>query len=373
MKKIFCILLAFSVSVSAFALEIGGEPPTYKAKTPGNPTQEGLADLVNTELASAFNSAKDDLNDTIGGMVNKPEKFIQAWGNSGIFASHGATQRAFGGYKIFTVTIGSMMGFQLPVSPFKIIDELENVTQRLNKEGDIALGFNPQMFNAHIGFNMSFLVKNLYLGLRFGYLKLPNFIEGLSYDNGSVGFLVNYQLLPQINLFGVLAWRGINLGTGFIYQGTVLDYKIALSPISQSTGQVTGLNSSLNLTIKPELVLNMDIKTYTIPIEAMTALKILFLNIPFGLGFDIGFGKSDLKVGMNGDVIVDGLNSNFLEKDDDGKLSISAGGDMAPTALNIKLMTGLGFAAGPVIVDIPFTYYFRGNGFSIGFTAGVTF
>ncbi|MDR2495264.1 MAG: hypothetical protein LBD24_08600, partial [Spirochaetaceae bacterium] len=123
--------------------------------------------------------------------------------------------------------------------------------------------------------------------------------------------------------------------------------------------------------IDPSLSLKMDVDTVTIPIEANTAVKLLwFLNVGAGVGFDLGFGRSDLTVGAKGNVNIENLNGP-LSQDKPGSITLKAGGDMMPAVFNLKLMTSVGINIGPVLLDIPFTYYFLDNGINAGITIGV--
>jgi len=374
--KIFCAILFLAGTISAFALDIDGMAPTFT----GNST--AVVDAFNLAIGGVdrkggvFGKALDDLRDVAGDIDSKPEAFIQSWGNSAVFASHGATQRGYGDYKLFSFTLGPMIGVQLPGDPFSIMNDLDNLTQKLNDDRDIKLGISPQVFNARLGINTSkFLLDKLYLGLHLGFIKLNGDdlgLKGFSFDNFSLGATANYQLIPQKKLAaGLLLWRGVNVGSGLIYQGTKIGYSINLDRIEEPLGAVPGISGNINLTIDPKITLDMDISTVTIPLEATTAVKLLwFLNIPLGVGVDLGFGKSDIKLGMNGDVNVTGLTGNVVQQDKAGDIYVSAGGDVAPSFFNLKLMTGVGLNFGPVVLDIPVTFYL-GNGYNIGVTVGI--
>lgn len=345
------------------AMDVTGTPPVFGGTDP-------VVQELNNELAAAFNMILDDLRADVGGIKAKPEDFIKAWGDAGVFASHGATQRAYGGYKLVAVTAGPMIGLRLPGSPFNIMDELNSMTGKLNNEQDKKLGVNPQLLNIYVGVNTSkFLLKDLYLGLRFGFMKLDNLIEGFSFDNFSMGAMVNYQLAaPKTLANGMLVWRGVNVGTGFIYQETKINYGLGLGSYTQDFA-AAGING--NITIEPNLSLDMKVNTYVVPVELTTAVRLLwFLNIPLGLGFDLGFGKSDVRLGINGRINANiDYTGEHLHTDHPGNLSISAGGDMAPSVFNLKLMTGIGINIGPAVLDIPVTFYLD-NGFSAGVSLG---
>jgi len=47
-------------------------------------------------------------------------------------------------------------------------------------------------------------------------------------------------------------------------------------------------------------------------------------------------------------------------------------GKSNPNIINVKGLFAAGFNFGPVIIDIPVTYYFLSNGWSLGLTFGVT-
>jgi len=372
-KTIFVVVLVLAGTISAYALDIKGTAPTFKGS---DPNYQQLADALNNQLKSAFNDALNDLRDQTAGIDKKPEDFIQAWGNSAVFASQGASQRGYGGYKLFAVTAGPMIGLQLPGSPFSIMDELDSLSDKLKDDGDIKLGINPQLLNVRVGMNMSqFLLKNLYLGVQVGYMSLDNLMDGFSFSNFSLGVTANYQLLPPLSLAGLVLWRGVNVGSGLIYQGTTIGLTVGLDSINQDIGAVSapGMSNINNLKLKldPELALNMDISTVTIPLEATTAIRLLyFLNLSLGVGVDLGLGTSAMKVGMNGDINVDGNLPSQIQRADSEKISVDAGGDMSPSVFNLKFMTGIGFNFGPVVLDIPVIFYLD-SGYSVGLTLGV--
>lgn len=364
------MFLILSVAVSAFSqnIKIDGTPPTIA----GNPNG------INEKLNDAFNGLKEELRKQIGSLNTEPKNLIQAFGNASVYASHGATQRGFGGYKTFAATLGPAFGFQLPISPFEIADFFSggDPLQGIFDDGDLTFGINPQAINAQISFNTSFLLKNLYLGLRIGYTPdfgsmIGDMMGGmnLSFNNFLIGVTANYQLIPSLNLFGLLTWRGVNLGTGLLIQNTKLDIAYGVGVIDQPLDP-TLTNTSLQ--IDPNLYFNMKITTVTIPLEAMTAVKLLFLNVPIGIGADVAFGKSEMNIGMNSDIKIIDPN-NYIGSTEPGYLAISAGGEMSPQFFNLKLMTGIGFNFGPVIIDIPITWYFADNGLNFGLTVGVAF
>jgi hypothetical protein len=60
----------------------------------------------------------------------------------------------------------------------------------------------------------------------------------------------------------------------------------------------------------------------------------------------------------------------FIQQKDSGLGKIELSNSGTPTRANFKIMSGLGFTLGPVIIDIPITYYPASNGFNLGITIG---
>jgi len=374
MRKLVCVLLVFAMAIPAFAqqLHVTGTPPEVSGSS--------VSGFNNANIATAFSQILTELNSQFSNIsYNNPQKFLQGMGNSSVYASHGATTRAYGGYKRFSATLGSTVGLQLPESLLTIYDNVDGISDSLEREGDINLGYSPNFFNASVGINMGvikFLPKhlgflkrdNLYVGLRAGYFSLPpGFLEDISYKSLTLGITANYQLIPTVGV-GVIKWRGVNLGTGFIYNSS----SFGISGLPMGGEIKKPIVSGYNLVIEPKAYMNMDVTTYTIPLEAVTAIKLLIFNIPFGLGADIAFGKASADFGLSSDVNYDNLPSGYTQVKK-GDITVSGGVSNSPSIFNFKIMTGIGVNFGPVVLDVPITIYPAVNGYSFGITAGAVF
>jgi hypothetical protein len=344
-----------------------------KLRIDGTPPKTGDINL-DAAIAGEWTKFIQDVDDEINDIDSKPEKLIRGFADASIYAGQGASQRGYAGYKLFAFTIGPMVGVKLPGSPFEIMDELDGLTDTLNEEHDLKIGLDVQAISGQISINTSaFLLEDLYLGLRFGYFKLNNAIDDLGFKTFSIGVVGNYQLFKEKSFAaGLVKWRGLNLGTGFLYQSTDLNYAASIDSYSESFIE-GGVN--YNLAVDPRLVLDLSTKTFTIPLEVSTSLRLLWvLNLTLGAGVDIGFGSSNLTLGADGDIRVSEVSSygysTPVTTTDPGNLSLEGGGKMRPTVFNPKLMGGFGFSFGPVILDIPVTWYPVENGFSVGVTLG---
>jgi hypothetical protein len=236
-------------------------------------------------------------------------------------------------------------------------------------------GANLQLINAQIGINTSkFLLKDLYLGFKFSLGKLPIGsldIPGFSFRDLSLGLTGNYQLIGQKKLAAdLILWRGINIGTAFIWQNTSMGFSFPI-PRDSDWIDIGGLSIGINYDIKADLEFNVN--TFIIPLEAMTSIRLFwFLDFAAGAGVDIGFGSSTLDVIGSAKVNFPNIGQLGAVLDKPGSLSLNMGGSASPTLFNPKLMIGLGFGPGPVIIDIPVTWYFLNNGYSFGITLGFT-
>ncbi|MCL1815945.1 MAG: hypothetical protein FWG27_09040 [Treponema sp.] len=337
-KKLGLILFLVCLAGKAFALEI---------------------EFISNGMGGIDGGLLGSFKTEIEGIHDNPQNFIRGFADASVFASHGATQRAYGDYNIFAFTIGPMIGFRLPGSLFNAMGDIQDTADRLEREHDLKFGVNIQAINAEVGINISFLVDRLYLGLRFGYFNLTNdLIENINFKILHTGMVAHYRLLKGIDL-GVFKWRGITAETGFLYQKTTLGYTYVLD----------GSDSSGFTAKDPTLNFDMQVTTYTIPLEVNTSILLIkFLNLNVGLGTDFAFGKNDMSINLHSPIYD---NSDTYQ----GYLRVKGGGKMSPTILNPKVMANLGFQFGPVLLDVPITYYFTnsGSGLSAGVTLGIVF
>ena len=360
-----------------FAIDIVLTPPTYEGEH---------SDILNSEMAKLFDDFKSEIGDALGGISDIQSSLIKGFANTTVFSSAGATQRTFYGYKTFGATIGAMGSLQFPRNPITLIKDItsalgsfgddlsdfDDFFDKLGVTGNNNFGVDIQPLNAQFGLNTSkFLLDGLYLGLKLGYMKL-DFSPYVTYGNFSAGLMGNYQIFKHRSLGkNLFVWRGLNAGTGIIYQNTNLDFKYSLNSEIVNI-PINGENVSPILEMN--LLLDWKSSSFTIPIEAMTSVRLLgFLNIPLGLGVDIGFGKSNMLISGSIDNISfasSELPFDLREKTP-GYIEVSLQGNESSSIFHPKLMSGIGFSLGPVVIDFPITYYFTENGFNAGLTIGV--
>lgn len=258
-----------------------------------------------------------------------------------------------------------MAGVQAPSTEpdYYTSDSLED---DLRADGDVEAGVGASIaINA--GIHAKFIAYGLYLSGIFGKVKLGD-AESDEYDFDStvIGGRVNYALIQSHGiLLGFLKWRGLSLGTGFIYQKSEANYQFAIDTVSQS---FTGGPYSGTLSVDPTVNFGFETTTYTVPIDIVTSFQLLWiLNITLGGGVDIVYGHTDLNLDAAGDVNVAFTGTSTAVTP--GRLEIDGSTrDVSPDHIHPKLMAGVGVQIGPIKLDVPVIYY-PDAGAAVGITA----
>jgi hypothetical protein len=391
-KLLVSVFLLFLAGMVFGVPKITVEPPQFTSS--GYPAE--VIDKINVEAVSIFREFEITLNKKLYFLPSNVHKPAGGFANASVFSSDGASQRGYEGYNAFSLTFGFMGALQLP--QFTLLDDIKNaiINSGDNKmEPDfmeeifnIPFGVDAQVFNAQLGINTSkFLLKGLYLGFKFGMFDTDwiktLLLSDFSFRTMSVGINASYQLISQKRLFGSLfVWRGLNLGAGFTWQNTHLIFTPSL-PIDDelknvqiSLPSIEGINlpREINFPLDDSFHLSFDTYTYIIPLGAMTSIRLLgFLNVALGAGVDIAFGVTNIDAHGSFDVRVNDIQGlEGLEMKTPPSVTFSLPGTSAPGIFNPKVMGAMGFNFGPIIIDIPFTYYFKDNGFCLGFTLGLS-
>ena len=391
-KKLPLLILIFALTGTnaLFAINVTITPPEFE----GTGIYAHLADSLNQLMNEAFCfTFLQDIEDQINGLDEEPTKFIGAFASSSVFASDSASQRGYGGYKKFAATAGLMIGGKVPDSYKDVQTLFSDPTEfwdRMKEEGDLSVGLGAQALSVQIGLNTSeYLVNGLYLGLKAGYLRIDGDVPKLgpaSVGALAIGAMGNYQLIGH-KLGGPLLWRGINVGTGIVYNRLDLGISYALDSDKTKTNHMvedsfTGAKVYADVSMKPSIKLDFNVSTIRIPLELMTSVRLLWIfNVALGAGIDLGFGSTVLSASgaidecrienMMVDVGGGKVPLTGFTQTKDASISVTMSGMSGPSFLNPKIMLGTGVTLGPVIIDFPVTYYFLSNGFNAGITVGV--
>jgi hypothetical protein len=399
MRKSRLILFAAGAALFLFGAQAFAEVTvTITAPTltfSGNTTAvDNALNALFASASSAYNAEiadyQTEANDTLDPYGNL-DKLAQGFADSNVMASNAGTLPSCQGYKLFTVSAGIMGGAQLPTTDLSTI---QNFSATLNDDPNQYLGAAPAL-NVNVGFHVGTLLKTFgfgdnadrwYVNVHGGRYNGSYDAKDSSFDmkTTSVGFGVNYQLIkPKSVAVGLFKWRGVSVGSGLSYQRNTFDSTTTLDtivqPISMDT-DAAGPNIvvSGDLTSTPVVGIGVDMKTYSIPLQAATSFQVLWvLNVSAGIGADIVFGKSDIIATSSSNLnisnvstTVAGVSTPLTYDETDGSVTVDASTtDIKPTLARARVNLGLGINAGPFKIDVPLYYYFS-DGIAMGMTVG---
>lgn len=346
MKKILIMLaVLFFTASAASALTV-----TVKFDNP-DANLDALAADIKNELE----------NGELKKFDNMP-KLAKGFANSNTYASGAGTMRGYQGYDIFGISIGTMLSVQAPSSDPSFYKDLQDDLDN----GDVYAGMGANLLAGQIGLNLSFLVDDLYLAFRFGKFnstlggETDDFKVGL--DSGLFGILLNYQLIGQKSILGrSMLWRGISVESGFIYSKNKTSFY-------KEMGNIEANGGSLNATVDQSINFIIDNKSYIIPVELYTSVRLLYiLNLGVGAGFDfVAGGETTLKMESDGNINI----AEAAYQDRKGTIDIDSKTKADADKFRGKVMANVGVSLGPVFVDMPVTIYMD-NGYSVGLSAGL--
>lgn len=291
-------------------------------------------------------AARTFINETLL-PYQRQAKLVKGFANASAYSSAVATQRGYQGFDKFSITVGTMGAAQVPATTTNL-GYYKGLINQLRKQGDVYLGVAWNAWTLNVGVK---LPADFTISAKFGMLKYSYMY--FDFDGINAGGMLNYQIIsPKAPPVKFVLWRGLSIGTGLSWQKnrTMVHYKA--NPVS-SGGYLA----------QPELRIFIKTESYVIPLELSTAVRLFWvLNIHAGLGIDFAFGSSRMNYSSMGAVTdgsLVGLYSVYGRQAGTG-----------PTKFLPKIFCGPGLNFGPVIIDIPFTYYFN-NGFNAGVTFGI--
>lgn len=323
-------------------------------------------DLTYGDIENAIKSELEG-NDVLGKYSDLPD-LTRGFGNANTYASNGVTMRGYQGYDLISIAVGTMVTIQAPNADPMFFMELQDQLDN----GDVYAGLGVNPIVGQVGLNMGFIIPDLYISFRFGKLdyKIDAGDYKLDYDTNLFGILLNYQIFAEKSILArLLVWRGLSLESGFIYSTNNVVYYKKIDQMDVYYDQ-SGPGEIL-ANVDPSLDLELNIKSYIVPVEVYSSIRIFyFANIGAGVGFDYVVGNTtDLTLHSGGDTVIVSSPGNALDGDT-GTIDVDAGTKGEADKFRWKFMANVGFGFGPVIIDIPLTFYLD-NGYAVGLSAGV--
>ncbi len=316
---------------------------------------------VNTAVSQALFNIRTELL-----KYQSQEKMGRAFANASAYSAHAGTQRGYQGYDIVAITIGTMAGAHVPSLD---IDYYRNISKKMKYKGDIDAGAAMVPWSMQIGLHLGHFnpaLDGLYVGWKFGGVKFT--YQDYQVEGYNAGIAINYQIFKKVKAgYQVFVWRGVSIGTGLYYQLNNVSMKHDLGKQSESVAP------GVSFYIDPKLKFSIFTQSYVVPLEVSTSIRLIWvLNLSVGGGIDFAIGDSKIQAkGSTWGYFVDPLGLT-------GSAQLSPGyaviygkqkGYIGQWYLP-KLTAGIGFSFGPVVIDVPVTYYFvrgLGVGLSVGF------
>lgn len=329
------------------------------------------------DVSTEFNQALTDANAELAKYKDQ-EQLAIGFANANAYSTSVATQQGYQNYSLFAITTGVMVAAQAPTNN---IDYYKSgkMEDDIKAKGDLYAGVAGSAA-INVGVNVGFLVPGLYVNAKFG-----KFNSAWVYDNDDfsfntfvVGAGITYSLFDEVGI-GLARWRGLTVGTGLMYQTTIVSYRVKLdSKYEHFSDNSSGSNVEGDVVVDPTFDITLDMYTLSVPFEINTAVQLLWLfNLNLGAGIDLVTGNSDLVLKAAADATVDNIqvNSTPIKKSEyqvtPGNLTIDGQTlGKKPKLARARIMTGIGFNFGPVKIDVPIIYYLD-SGAAIGVTAGI--
>jgi hypothetical protein len=255
-----------------------------------------------------------------------------------------------------------MGGLQAPSGDADYYNK-DTIENDLEEDGDVHAGVALGVaINA--GIHAKFIAYGLYLTGIFGRVDIGEEQDDYTFESTTIGGRVNYALIQTHGiLLGFLKWRGLSIGTGFIYQKAKASMVYEFDSISATGSQ--GIYN-VTMTLDPSARFKFETTTYTVPVDIVTSFQLLWLfNLTAGAGVDFVMGHTDLTLTSGGSINVTGTSETITP----GSITITGEtDDVSPDRVRPKIMAGLGLQLGPVKIDMPVIYY-PSAGAAIGLTA----
>jgi hypothetical protein len=369
---------AIDVSITVPTVQLEGFLATLDGQAGG-----GIADQLNAELQTLADDLSIEIeNDPDLNKFSSQPLLTRGFANAGATAAHLGTQRAFSDYRAFALVVGTGIGFSGPgIDPAVI----ESAAADIETEGDIYLGAAVQPVTVSLGINLNRWIPRTRADVKVGFANIAKgtIADEVAFNALSVGVGANYQILQSRQLpLGFIRWRGLSLASGILFQRNEVTIEVEVTDGAFEAQTLTfgdlgftdadlillsGIDSTTpfgTLSVLPKLDASIESRTYSIPLEATTGLRLLWLfDVNVGAGVDLVFGSSDIAVGAAADAdFVPSQEADEYVATTPGTAAFGISTSDGPQFLRPRLTGGVGLNLGPVKLDVPVMLYFDGEG-----------
>ena len=362
----FILILMMFTSIELFAVTIDIKAPQIIG---GGGLTAGDIITLNTQLTSIATDFQQQLYGENLNKLGHQNKLATGFGNASAYSANSASFSGYEGYDIFAFMWGISAGVKIP-SNMEIKDGFKD---KVDFDFGVAIStaFNLGINLTALG--LDFLPNRLYMNIKGLKLSIDD-AKDWSFKMTTFGIGFNYQLVDRGgDRFRLFKWTGLSVSTGFLYNKNKINFNYELDEYTSdnTTSGIPGYELSLIFT--PDTNFGLDVKTYTIPIEISTSVRLLWLfNFTLGAGIDMAFGTSKIIAAAKTEVYLrnnSGTSVNYrYEK---GTAIIDGTTSDKPNLLNPKILGGLGLCLGPIPIDVRATYYLGRNGLAVNVGTGI--
>jgi hypothetical protein len=392
---VFILVVAIAAGVAAIDVSI--TVPTVSLTNLPVQIDQATIDQLNAQFTTELQNLADQLtveieNDPELNKFSRQPLLTEGFANAGAAAAHLGTQRAFSDYRAFALMIGTGAAISGPGIDPSVI---EGAAGDIETEGDIYLGAAVQPVTVSLGINLSRWIPRTRADVKVGYANIAKgtLADEVAFNALSVGVGANYQILQSRQLpLGFIRWRGVSLASGFMFQRNEVTIEVdvadgAFEATELTFGDVFTDPSALallgvsettefgTLSVLPTLDASIESRTYSIPLEATTGLRLLWLlDVNVGAGVDLVFGSSDIAVGASAEAdFVPSVAARQYVSTTPGTAAFGISTSEGPQFLRPRLTGGVGLNLGPVKLDVPMMLYFdsEGNSAMVGVNLGI--
>ncbi|MBS1982711.1 MAG: hypothetical protein JST16_00950 [Bdellovibrionales bacterium] len=315
-----------------------------------------------TPAQTAIDTALDELQTQVNDALLKAaeaDTYLHAVSNSLATSSAGVGVDYATPFDVFALGVSAGTGADLgsnSVSDLMSGDVKAEDVKGFAAQTAVVVGFNPgSVSKSNWG-----PIEPHRLRLYFSYFSMNDFTKDKFHLNfSSFGLHAKYQIIEEKNwAHKLVKWGGLDVGAG-IHRAS-MKASISESVTQSQTISSNGLNTTVNFS--GDLTAGADASTTTIPLEASTYVRLLYVLAMYtGVGVDLNFGSTSAVANGGGPITSSDSNIGATGALDLGESS-------SPNKTNVRYFLGGQFDVGVANIFVQYNKSITNN--TLGITLG---
>ncbi len=329
----------------------------------------GMAQLEGV-LAENVLLAADEVKIFAENLLEKPE-LTRGFGNAVSLVS---TVPMLGTLPLASRTSLSMGGYASFYSYTLDESALSERFSNLNEEDDFEIGISARLVNTSLTLPLNRLVPGLSLFASAGYAKLES--ESFYLNDFFVQTALGYSLFREFGRKNVFRWSPLYLQMGGSYAYHSLGAIISVGTVTQDftvdpDGKGPLLGQDVTVEVNPVVDLSMLSHVGSYIFAVTTGIRLMdTLHLYIGSGCSLSFGRTDIALSNDNDVIVRGYLSDLVEEEGSIGIDGSVVGS-SPRVFMGYFFTGFQLEISKMFINVPILYD-PSSGLSTGISLGVS-